>query len=505
MIRPTDGAYRLDPGALRELVYRGISAADRRKYNAAVGRIIARDVSDPHIASRHAYEAAIHFSLAEEHAEAARHLVGAARYLAERSLHERAMRLATRGREHADQAPELGASDRAAVHITLADELGHLGQREAQGKELRSAALASVESGDRRAIAEVEVLLARHAGGTGRVFAALGHVERAQSVAREAGAKDLEAAALRVESQVMWLLGHVHDEERLDEACRLAEEAGDDVGRAYGLMQLGRMRLSTDRPAAALRILKDALRLFESLRDERGRGRAFFQIARVYREFGDLRRARKSVDVAIAIAEANQDRGLHAQCLYVQGDLALRARDYPEAKRLLELARREIAEVGDATFLVYTLVTISLLYSASGNGDRAPARAVEFAQRAAEIARGLMVPRMEAIAYASLASAYLAHGRRRFALAVSQKGVKFVEEEEGAGRKRASEILFIHYRCLKALGRNDEAEGFLRRSRELVKERANEIEEPAVRRSFLENDLFNAAVCREAKRVLGTE
>lgn len=502
MIRPADGAYRLDPGGLRELVYLGIPARRRRAHNAAVGRIIAREVSDPHVASRHAYEAAIHLSLAEEHASAARYLVGAARYLAERSLHERAMRLANRGKEHAQQAPELSPSDRVAVHVTLAEELGHLGQRDQQGTELRSAALAAVESGDRRKIAEVEVMLARHAGGTGRVFAALGHVERAQSVAREADAMDLVAAALRVESQVMWILGHVNDEDRLDEACRLAEEAGDTAGLAYGQLQLARMRLSNDRPAAALRILKEALKLFESLHDERGRGRAFFQIARVYREFGDLGRARKAVVLATAIAEANQDRGLHAQCLYVQGDLALRSRDYEEAQRLLELARRELAEVGDATFLVYSLVTLSLLYTATRYVGRAPERAVEFAQRAAEVARGLMVPRMEAITYASLASAYLAHGRRRFALAVSQKGVKFVEEEEGAGRKRASEILFIHYRCLKALGRVEEAKGFLRRAVDLVEERANEIEEPSARRSFMKNDLFNAAVRKEAKEVL---
>ncbi|MBI4880606.1 MAG: hypothetical protein HY812_13255, partial [Planctomycetes bacterium] len=67
------------------------------------------------------------------------------------------------------------------------------------------------------------------------------------------------------------------------------------------------------------------------------------------------------------------------------------------------------------------------------------------------------------------------------------------------GRKRAAEILFMHYRCLKAVGRRDEARGYLSRARDLILERAAEIKEPHVRRSFLENVLFNAAVLREAE------
>ena len=502
VLKVAEQAYQFDHHLMKEVLYRGIPEGQRREDNRAVARVLAGHVSDPHAPTQQAYEAAIHFSLAGEHDEAARHLVGAVHYLTGRSLHERAARFARQARTHVESSTSLAPDDRFAVYESLAGVTGHLGLRREQGSALRAASRVAHDAGDDRRAVHAEILLARHAGSTGMVFTALDHAERAKADAARHGFKDLHAAAIRVESTVLWLLGQVDHEQALLDAGRLADEAGDHLGVAFGQMQLGRLYLATDRPSRALETLKSALAAFEELRDERGRGRALFQIARVYREFADLTRADQALRFAERIADGNQDRGLAARCLYLRGDVAMRSRDHARAERLLHAALKGLVDAADPTFQVYALAALSLLYTSTRFEGRDPRRAIEFAQRSARVARELGVPRLAAYTYAVLAVAYLARGKTRFALAVSQKGMRYLEREE-PGRKRKSELLFIHYRCLKAVGRLEEARSFLRDSAVLIRERATEIERDDMRRSFLENDLFNRTVLAEAARVLG--
>src|SRR5690606_15538988 len=114
------------------------------------------------------------------------------------------------------------------------------------------------------------------------------------------------------------------------------------------------------RPELALEKLKDARALFVRLEDRRGRGRVLFHVARVYREFGDLRRAMKAIDAATGVAEANSDRGLRARCLYLQGELALRRRAFREANEKLTAAFTELEAAEDKTLQVYTLIALAL-------------------------------------------------------------------------------------------------------------------------------------------------
>lgn len=508
LIRSFDDAYRFDHHWLREQVYLGIEPARRREYHAVVARIHAKSEADPHAPTRANYEAAIHFSYADDHVEAVRRLVGAIVFCSERSLHERAERFAKKAIEHlqiVDANPELAAalalSDRVALQLAAAHVYGHLGRRAEQGDLLRAAARVALQAGDDARIAEVEVQLAAHDSSTGRVFAALQHCERAREAAKRSGDLALEAQSLRVEAHVLETMGQTDYDDELRRADALAARAGDELGRAYGNLLLGQLYLSTDRLELALETQKQALAVFERLEDQRGRGRTFFQLARVYREFGDVERASKACAAARQIADANSDGVLRARTLYLGGELAMRRRDYREARDELEAALRSFATTTDAPFEVYTHVALSLLLSARRNDDRDPTLAASHASTAVSIAQKLELERQEAYAYAALAVAHLALDKPKFALAVSKKGVRFLEHHR-AGRKREAELTFVHYRCLKREAVRD-AETFLVRARDLVLERARAIADASRRESFLKNDLFNAAVIKEASKVLG--
>lgn len=502
LIRVFDRAYRFDHHLLREHVYRGIPVERRREVHGKVARTLSREVTDPAVPTRAGYEAAVHFSLAEEHASAARHLVGAVRWLTDRSLHERADRLSLKACQHlealgGDSSSALSAEERRQVWTVRAEVTGHLGRRDVQGDALRRAARIAYDSGEDEAIARIEVLMSRHAGATARFLTALQHAGQARGAAQRAGRAALEAAALRVEAAILRTLGQTDYEDLLRDADRLSASEGDEQGRAYGLLLMAQLFLATDRPELALETLKDARALFVRLEDRRGRGRVLFHMARVYREFGDLRRAMKAIDAAHGVAEANSDRGLMARCLYLMGEFALRRRAFKEAQERLTQAWTELDAAEDKMLQVYTLIALALLRSARHNPDRDPILASETAERAVRLAQELTLARQEAYAFAVLAFTYLARDKAEFALAVSRKGMRFLEQQP-VGRKREAEIRFMHARCLRKLGRHEEAAREFDRARVLVLARAAEIANPAFRRAFLRLDLFNVAVLRAA-------
>lgn len=501
LLRAFEKAYRFDHHLLRETVYRQIPREERRRLHGVVAGLVATEVGHPREPTRAAYEAGIHYSLAEIHRHAARYLVGAVRYLVERNQFERAERLALKAWEHLERMKSGGEGtltieEMYAVHAVVARVAGHLGRRDRQGEALVQAARIALGAGDQKLVADSQASLALHAEATGHFLAAVRHAEAAREAASQAGEPVLEAAALRSHAEILYTLGETDYDALLEEAEALSRQAGDESGRAYALLLLGQLYVITDRPSNALETLKEALALFESLLDERGRGRTFFQLARVYRTFGDVVRAEKAIDLARGIARANSDRSLLARCLYVLGELAMRRRRHGAAERLLEEALAELEATGDRAVTVYALIALALTWSAGHNPKRDPERGTAFAERAVRLAQEIELARREALAYAALAFTYLAQGRPHFALAVSKKGLRFLETHE-SGRRRTAEILFVHYRCLKALGRLEEARPHLRRAAELVDEQAAQIEPEALRRSFLENDPFNAALMRE--------
>lgn len=506
IVRPFEQAYRFDHHLLREQVYRSAPPEQRRRDHCAVARMLASEVGDPHRPARAAYEAAVHFVLAEAWAEALPYLVGGIRYLQTRSQFERAARLA----EHAERAWSAAEASSAPTDrevgyelwSTLAAIYGHLGRSAEESRALGRALRLAERLGDAARIAEAEVALARAAAREGRTLEALGHADHAERHGRQAGRFDLVAAALRAQAAVLETLGETDHGKMLEEADRLAQEAGDEVGRAHGLLLLAKLQIATDRLEDALQTLREARSLFARLGDERGRGRTLFHVARVFRELGDLRRALRALDLARRVAEQNLDRRLAARVDYLAGDLAMRRRRFEEAETSLRRAVGNLEEVGDQPFRVYALAALALTRAARGNPRRDVEAALRAARQARSLAAELRIARLEAYAYAVLAFVHLAADRPAFALAVVRKALRFLRDRP-VGRKREAEIRFLHYRCLRRVGRDREAREELRRARELVLERARAIRKPAYRHAFLRYDPFHVAVLRKAERELG--
>ena len=180
----------------------------------------------------------------------------------------------------------------------------------------------------------------------------------------------------------------------------------------------------------------------------------------------------------------------------------MRRRRFEEAESSLRRAVGGLEEVGDQPFRVYALAALALTRAARGNPRRDVEAALRAARQARALAAELRIARLEAYAYAVLAFVHLAGDRPAFALAVVRKALRFLQDRP-VGRKREAEIRFLHYRCLRRVGRDREAREELRRARDLVLQRARTIRKPAYRHAFLRYDPFHVAVLRKAERELG--
>ena len=165
-----------------------------------------------------------------------------------------------------------------------------------------------------------------------RFAESIAYGERAIALAREAGDAAVTSHALTNIGVSRWGLGHPAGQPTLDEALRVALEAGDveDACRAY--VNLVRNLLDWCRLEEAERYLTAAMKLAEET--EFFGILSYMQVMRARLEF-----ARGSWDEAVRAAEAAVDAFLPARCpaLVVLGRVQVR-RGQPRAVRLLSSA-----------------------------------------------------------------------------------------------------------------------------------------------------------------------
>jgi len=102
-------------------------------------------------------------------------------------------------------------------------------------------------------------------------------------------------------------------------------------------------------------------------------------------------------------------------------------------------------------------------------------------------------PTRKATALGALAAALLGRGEALAALGASREGMALLATV-GALEEGEEKLRFVHAAALEANGQTEEAARELTSARERLRERAARIQDPAWRRSFLENVPENVAL-----------
>ena len=190
-------------------------------------------------------------------------------------------------------------------------------------------------------------------------------------------------------------------------------------------------------------------------------------VAVLHAELGEFLEARRALAQAAGYLGPNNTPAEHANVLgtsaYVDLLEGLTQRDANARQKMLNVALEKGRQV------------ITLLDSTAAEGIH------EF--------RGL--------SFEGIASVHLELGDTANALSYSTRAVELLEQRPILWMRAPEQILYTHSRALRAAGRVDDADGYLRRAHERVMLVANSLNDEALRRSWLENVRVNRMMREE--------
>jgi len=156
-------------------------------------------------------------------------------------------------------------------------------------------------------------------------------------------------------------------------ALAAARQAGDRLGEAYTLAELGLFRRhAADYPAAAAS-LAQALALCGEAGDLPGHGYMLTQLGSVHMLTGDYPAAAASLDRAVALARSAGDRIVEAEALNHMGTLQQLTGDYPAADASQQQALTLCRDLGDLLGQAWSLNGLGLVQQETGDYPAADA------------------------------------------------------------------------------------------------------------------------------------
>ena len=421
----------------------------------------------------------------------------------------------------------------ARCELLLARETVYdwLGLRDEQARDL--------ERLEKCAQAQVALRRAEHARLTGNYAAALACVEQAVNAASAAGDQVSEARAYATWGRILLNQGQYQEApEWLEMAAALGERVGIPAIAAQATYDLGNAAYFGGRYEAALEHFVQALESYRRLGDARGQVNALLMIGTVrgYRgdhtgahqsltdaltlcrsigwrhgetyilgnlgtallDLGDFQAARKYHEQALAICREVQDREGEAVSLMSLGLVQLRLGDATGAIELFNKTLPIQEAIGYRRGIGFTLTHLGHALADIGMLDEA---AWAFAQALA-MRRELDPESPLAVDdLAGQARVTLAQGDAARAGQLARDAIAWIESHGETGVEYPTQVYLICYRSLRAAAGSDpaalaQASAVLRRGQAYLDGQAAGIQDPALRRSYLENIPFNRDLAR---------
>lgn len=262
--------------------------------------------------------------------------------------------------------PDLPDGSRALAwaHAERANLLGCLDQVTANGQHVRVVELT----------AALTALLQRD----GPWAEAISRHASAVRAARQAGDRLGEAAALTDLGAMRRITGNYPGAaEALDDALAICRDLGDGLGEAAALNELGVMRRITgDYPAAAA-ALEEALAIYRDLGDRPGQASALHDLGALKRMTGNMTDAASALAQALAIYRDLGDLPGQAGALNHLGVVRRISGDYPAAAAVLEQALAIYRDLGDRLGQAYILNDLAEVWRIIGKYPQAAHAPIE--------------------------------------------------------------------------------------------------------------------------------
>ena len=392
------------------------------------------------------------------------------------------------------QALALVGDDLAARWDVLARQertLDALSRREAQSEALDEM-LCLAETLD----APVLQARAYHRQGWREVLAgepvrALSLLDKAIALARTAGERDLLGDCLTSAARAWWRIGDVaRCQAAVEEARVILRETGNRLNENRVLNMLGNLHLGmTGNYAQALTCFEENQRVAHELGDRYREAAAQANAGITRTLLGRYQRSQEALAEAYQVMVRIGDRNWQGIILHWQGANYRGLGDLGQAQTAAEESLGICREVGDRNFEIAALELLGLIAL-----DRdEPEQARLYFQQASEVAQANQQTMDWTIQQSHLALACLHLGYLEEARRLSEQAIATLEES-GERFSHAREIYFECYQIVAAAEGSAVARPYLERAYQVLQDMAADIDDPDLRRSFLENVAVNRAI-----------
>ncbi len=279
------------------------------------------------------------------------------------------------------------------------------------------------------------------------------------------------------------------------QALALYREQEDSVGEQEVLRYIGDIYAGEGDYQQALACYEQVLRIRREIGYRTLEGGAIGNIGDVYLFIGDYP---KSLELHYQSLEINQEVGRkygQTWCHHDIGVIHYNLNNLEQAVDELEAAIAMAEEIQVPQLIVLSKNDLSLVRCAQSTPETLQV-ALDLSVQATNISQTHSLIYGEILGYTYQAMALMAIGRSQEALEASSKAVTLLEAH-GSSEVLREEILYDHSLALQALGKSEEARRYLEFAFAEIQRKADKIQSPEMRLSFLHNVPLNRTIIQQ--------
>ena len=279
------------------------------------------------------------------------------------------------------------------------------------------------------------------------------------------------------------------------QALVLDREQEDPVGEQEVLRYIGDIYAGEGDYQQALTSYEQVLRIRREIGYRTLEGGAIGDIGDVYLFIGDYQR---SLELHYQSLEINKEVGRkygQTWCHHDIGVIYYSLNNLKQAVDELEIAIAMAEEIQVPQLIVLSKNDLSLVRRTQGTPESLQA-ALQVALEATSTSETHGLIYGEVVGYSYQAMALLAMGRLQEALEASSKAVTLLEAH-GSSEVLREEILYNHSLALQNVGQTDEARKYLELAFAEIQRKADKIQSPEMRQSFLQNVHLNRTIIQQ--------
>ena len=274
-----------------------------------------------------------------------------------------------------------------------------------------------------------------------------------------------------------------------EQALQLYRRMGLRFRECIVLNNLGIIAYEEGRLSEAMRLHEESLEIELEINDRYGIASSLGNIGDIHRDQGDYPAALEYYRKAIDLAREMDDRMLESILISSQAMAYLHSGDPETALEYSRLALQIAREMNVPFYEAQALPRTARIYFEMGDYEQA----VQYYKLAIDLQQSKALENRAVESTAGLARALLASGQQEQALDAAGRVVEYIREKNLVGVDEPVRVYLNIYHVLAA-GQDPRAGEVLQTAYQQLMERADRIDDPEQRRSYLENVAANREV-----------